>query len=116
MTSRAVVGIGAACVLASWAGWHSPVRVVLALAFLTFGPGAVVGDLLDVRDPFLRLTVAWSASLALDTIVALSLVYLGWFTTGRAIAVVLLATIILVVAGLRLDPNGAIAASRRTSE
>jgi uncharacterized membrane protein len=70
-------------------GWHSPVRVVLALAFLLFGPGLALAELLEIRDPVQRLAVATGASLALETIVGVALLYAGAYSAGLAFAIVL---------------------------
>jgi hypothetical protein len=70
-------------------GWHSPVRVVLALGFLLFGPGLAFGELLEVREPVRLLALATGASLALETIVGVALLYAGAYSAGLAFAIVL---------------------------
>jgi uncharacterized membrane protein len=70
-------------------GWHSPVRVVLVLAFLLFGPGLALGELLELRDPVQRLAVATGASLALETIVGVALLYAGAYSPELVFAIVL---------------------------
>jgi hypothetical protein len=108
--------VGVACAATVATGWHSPVRVALAIGFLLFGPGLALAELLDVRDPFTRLAVATGASLAVDTIVALILVYAGAFSTLLALVLLLLVTVCAAVGTvLRPGPtNGfAVEQSRR---
>jgi hypothetical protein len=69
-------------------GWQSPVRVVLVLGFLLFGPGLALGELLELRDAVQRLAVATGASLALETIVALGLIYAGAYSPELGFAIV----------------------------
>jgi hypothetical protein len=95
-----LVGGAAAAVFA--AGWHSPVRVVLALAFLLFCPGLALAELLDVREPVLQLALATGASLALETLVGVALLYAGVYSAELAFAVVLaLSAAILAAAVVR---------------
>ena len=82
-----LVGGAAAAVFAI--GWHSPVRVVLALAFLLFCPGLALAELLAVREPVQRLALATGASLALETLVGVALLYAGAYSAGLAFAIVL---------------------------
>jgi hypothetical protein len=82
-----LIGGAAGAVFAS--GWQSPVRVVLVLGFLLFGPGLALGELLEVRDPVQRLAVATAASLALETIVAVALVYAGAYSPELVFGIVL---------------------------
>jgi uncharacterized membrane protein len=87
--AAAILSIGGAVAVALAIGWHSPVRVVLALGFLLFGPGLALGELLQVRDPVQRLALATGASLALETLVALALIYAGAYSAELAFAIVL---------------------------
>jgi uncharacterized membrane protein len=89
-------------------GWDSPVRVALALAFLLFGPGLAMAELLLVSDGALRLAVATGFSLALETLVGLALVYAGAYTAGLAFTIVLaFAGIVFVLALVRRPPGSA---------
>jgi len=85
----AILAIGAAAFGMLALGWQSPVRVLLALVFLLFGPGFAVIELLDVRDLALRVAVAVGLSLALETVVALALVYAGAYSVEVTFAIVL---------------------------
>lgn len=62
----------------------SPVRVALTIAFLLFGPGLALAELLAVADPLRRLTLAIGASIAAGTLVATLLLYLGLFSAEGA--------------------------------
>lgn len=82
-----LVGGSAAAVFAL--GWDSPVRVVLALGFLLFCPGLALGELLAVREPVQRLALATGASLAVETLVGVALLYAGAYSAALAFAIVL---------------------------
>jgi uncharacterized membrane protein len=83
-------------------GWESPLRVVLALVFLLFGPGLAIAELLEVSDAVQRLAVATGVSLALETVIALGLLYAGAYSAGLTFAIVLgLSLILLAIAILR---------------
>jgi hypothetical protein len=105
-TSTTVVGLGVACWLLTLSGWHSPLRVVLVLAFLAFGPGLVIGEILEVRDLPLRVSIAWAASFAVETIVALALVYSGAFSAGLTLTIVLVITAALAIGRAQLPDAG----------
>jgi uncharacterized membrane protein len=87
--SGGILLVGGAAAAVFVVDWHSPVRVVLALAFLLFGPGLALGELLDVREPVQRLALATGASLALETLVGLALLYAGAYSAGLTFAIVL---------------------------
>jgi hypothetical protein len=95
-------------------GWDSPLRVVLALGFLLFGPGLAVAELLAVSDPAQRLTVATAVSLSLDTAVGLALLYAGAYSADLTFTVVLvLSAVLLGVAVLRRRPRAPESGGRR---
>jgi uncharacterized membrane protein len=87
--SSAILLVGGAAGVVFAIGWHSPVRVVLALAFLLFGPGLALGELLDVREPVQRLALATGASIALETLVGVGLLYAGAYSAELAFVIVL---------------------------
>jgi O-antigen/teichoic acid export membrane protein len=89
LRAAAILSIGGAVAVVLAIDWQSPVRVVLALGFLLFGPGLALGELLQVRDPVQRLALATGASLALETLVALALIYAGAYSPELAFAIVL---------------------------
>jgi uncharacterized membrane protein len=65
--------------LALWAG-PSSMRTFLVAVFILLGPGLGLVGLLGIEDPWQLLTLAFGVSLALDTAVALLLVYVvGWY-------------------------------------
>lgn len=83
----------AGCSLAASTGWHSPVRVVLAVVFLLFVPGWAVADLLAVADILYGVIIAVSLSLALDTIVSLTLLYVHAWSLRWATAILVVLTL-----------------------
>jgi hypothetical protein len=60
--SIATLLITVASVLAVVVDWRSPVRTVLALAFLLFAPGLALAELLAIREPVQRLALVAGAS------------------------------------------------------
>jgi uncharacterized membrane protein len=95
--SALLSAVSVAATVASGAGWASPVRIVLVLAFLLFMPGLALAEMLEVRDPLRQMALATGASLALETLVGLVLVYAGAFSTQRTMLIVLALTLIAVV-------------------
>jgi uncharacterized membrane protein len=80
--------------------WQSPVRLAAALAFMLVGPGLALSDLIQTRDPWHRLLLAISGSLAVETLIAVALVYAGRFTPERAFAILAIFTVALAVAAV----------------
>jgi uncharacterized membrane protein len=76
------------CVLAIAALPSSPIRAVLAISFLLFGPGLALAELLEIRDLTQRVAIATGASLGIETLVALALVYAHAFSLRLAIAII----------------------------
>jgi GT2 family glycosyltransferase len=100
--SLATLLVAAASVVAVVIDWHSPVRTVLALAFLLFAPGVALTEMLAIRDPIQRLALIAGTSLAVDSVVALALVYAGAFSVN--LSMILLAGLTfaaLAVANIR---------------
>lgn len=96
----AVVAIAAAAGYAT--GWDSPVRAGLVLAFLLFGPGLAIAEVLDIRDPVQQIGIAVGVSLAVDTIASVTLLYTGLFSAELAFAVIVAVTFAaIIVAVLR---------------
>lgn len=92
----AITAIAALAVIA--VDWESPLRVALTLAFFLFVPGLALAELLQIRDPLQRLAIATSASLAVETLVAVALLYAGLFSAEAASAVVVGLTFVTLVA------------------
>jgi hypothetical protein len=89
-----------ACVAAFTADLQGPLRTVATLGFALFAPGLALAEFLPVRGPAQRLSVATGASLGLETIIAVSLVYAGAYSAGRTLAIVVAVTLVAVVAAL----------------
>lgn len=92
--------VSAACAAAFAADWQSPLRVALSLAFLLFVPGLAIADLLGVTDHLERLAIATGASLALETLVAVALIYAGVFSGGLALGIVVGVTLVAAAGGV----------------
>jgi hypothetical protein len=91
-----------AATVAFVAGWEPPIRVALVLTFLLFVPGLALTDALEIRDPVQQLALGPPASLALETLVSVALLYAGSFSAERAFAIVAALTLAaLAVASLR---------------
>jgi hypothetical protein len=99
--ASAILGTGVAAGALIALGWTSPLRVVLALAFLLFGPGLAFAELLDLRDLTNRLVIAIGVSLGLDTVVSLGLLYAGAYSVGAAFAIVLAVSAAMLAASVR---------------
>ncbi|MEA2221551.1 MAG: hypothetical protein QOJ35_4177 [Solirubrobacteraceae bacterium] len=82
------------------AGWDSPVRAALVLAFLVFGPGLAIAELLHVDDLAEQIALIAGASLAIDTLVSVGLLYLGVYTYQLAFAIVVAITATALGAGV----------------
>lgn len=104
LTAVAVIAVAASITVAL--DWNSPVRAALVLAFLLFGPGLAIAELLGVRGPVAQLALAVGASLAIDTIVATALLYLEQYSYELAFAIVVALTgVVLVRCALRATPR-----------
>ena len=80
----AIAGGAIVCVAAHW---HSPVRVTLAIATLLLVPGEGVALALAIRDPLIELMTAIAASLALGSIVSLTLLYVHAWSLGLCVGI-----------------------------
>jgi uncharacterized membrane protein len=113
LRSIATLLLTIASVLAVVADWRSPVRSVLALGFLLFAPGLAITEMLAIREPFQRLALATAGSLALDTVVGVTLLYAGAFSINLALALLAgLVVAALVVAIVRARRSAAISRDR----
>jgi uncharacterized membrane protein len=111
-----IVLLTAGCAIAVASGGRSPLRTVFSVGFLLFGPGLALAELLEIGDLAQRLTIATGASLALDTLLALGLVYAGAFSVGLAIGILAAITLaVLGVAVLRARGGGHPTAGRYES-
>jgi hypothetical protein len=92
-----VTGIVAAITIA--AGVDSPLRALFVLLFLFFGPGIAVTGLLRMPDLVQRFALAAAASLAIDVLVAVALLYLAIYTYELGFAIVAAITAVALLAG-----------------
>ena len=91
------------------ADWDSPIRVVLTFGFLLFGPGLARAELLEIDDPVQRLALATGASLAIETLVAVTLLYWGLFRPVAALAIVAGLTCVALLVAMRRGWHGSVA-------
>jgi uncharacterized membrane protein len=68
-------------------GWNSPIRHALAFAFLLFVPGLALAELVGITEALHRFALATGTSLALETLVAISLLYAGAFSVALVLAI-----------------------------
>ncbi len=103
-----ILTLTAGCITAVATGWVSPIRVVLALGFLLFCPGLALAEVLEIRDLAQRLAIATGASLAMDTLLSLLLIYVGAFSIPLAVSILAAVTLLALAAGLvraLIDPR-----------
>ena len=82
------------------ADWDSSVRVAITFLFLMLLPGLALTEIAGMQDRLERWVVAIGASLALETLICVALVYSGVFSVGRAFgAVVGLTAAVAILAG-----------------
>lgn len=110
----ALVAIAAMAAVA--ADWQSPLRTALVIGFALFVPGLALAELLEIEDRAQRLAIAIGASLAIETLVTVALLYTGLFSADVACAVIFGLTFVTLVAavirGLWRPPDRPAAASR----
>lgn len=100
LTSLGLLLATAACLAAFATDAQGPLRTVVALGFLLFVPGLALAELLPVRGLAQRLAIATGASLAIETLIAVALVYAGAYTSGLALSIVAGVTLATLVAAL----------------
>ena len=93
LLSVAVVAVGLAVDV------DSPLRPLISVWFLTVCPGAAWVRLMGIDDGAVRWTIAIAASLSLELLIALGMVYTGWWSIGWGFGIVAAVT----VAGAVMD-------------
>lgn len=88
-----VLGVTLGCVALYAADVDSPVRVVLALGFALFAPGLAIAELLELPGWVPRVALATAASLAIETLVVVALLYAGAWSVGAALGIVAALTV-----------------------
>lgn len=81
------------CLASVATGRSSPIRVVLSLSFLLFVPGLALAEALGIRDLAQRVAIGTIASLGVETLVALALVYAHAFSIGLAMPILAALTV-----------------------
>ena len=100
LTSLGLLLATAGCLVAFAADAGGPLRTVLALGFMLFVPGLALAELLPVRGLAQRLAIATGASLATETLVGVTLIYAGAYTSGLALSIVAALTLAALLAAL----------------
>ena len=92
--------------IATEVGGTSPARTLLVAWFLFTCPGMALARLIDVGEVFEEVSFGVGLSIAINTIVALALVYLGLYTGERVFAVAAVLVLGAVAAGAGRVPRG----------
>jgi len=82
-----LLGVALAVAVTALLDEPSTGRTLLVSVFLLLGPGLAVVGLLELEDPWALLALAFGLSVALDTAVALVLVYITGWSPGAGLAV-----------------------------
>jgi uncharacterized membrane protein len=85
-----------ACLAAYALDWRSPVRTIIAVAFVLLAPGLAAGEHLPGRHLAWRLAIAPAAGLAAATLIATGLLYAGHYTPGATLVLLAVVTVALV--------------------
>lgn len=85
---------------------HSPARTAVTIAFLLVGPGLAVAELVHVRGAVEQVSLAIGASLAIDTLVAVGLMYLGSYSYELAFGIIAGLTALTLAACVLRDELG----------
>lgn len=92
------LGFAVAVAVAALLGDASTGRTLIVAAFLLLGPGLALVGLLEIEDPWALLALAFGASVALDTAVALMLFYVTGWSPGAGLAIVVAVTVAAALA------------------
>jgi hypothetical protein len=99
--SLALIALAGAAVALQWADWEAPVRAVVVLAFIVFGPGWAILRLWNLADGWAGMGLVIALSLSLAMVIAGATVYAGVWSplgtlSGLAGLTILAATVALV--------------------
>jgi hypothetical protein len=101
--SVALIVLAGAAVALQWAEWEAPVRPVVVLTFVVFGPGWAILRLWDLADGWIGVGLVIALSLSLAMVVAGATVYAGvWSPLGTLCGLAGLTILAAVVALLRV--------------
>lgn len=87
------LGLALAVAVAALLGEASTGRTLVVAIFLLLGPGLALVCLLEIDDPWALLALAFGASVALDTAVALMLVYVTGWNPDAGLAILLVVSV-----------------------
>ena len=82
----AVLGFALAVGVSALLGEASTGRTLVVTVFMLLGPGLALVGLLEVEDPWALLALAFGASVAIDTALALLLLYVTGWNPGVGLA------------------------------
>ena len=97
----ALVAAGAVVGAATALGVPGPLRGPLVIVFVLLCPGAAIVRLLRLRDPVAELSLAVAVSLALAVLVPAATLYSGAWSPSLALAVLIALTTVLAAVDLR---------------
>ncbi len=98
--SLLLIVLAGAAVALQWADWEAPVRAVVVLAFIVFGPGWAVLRLWDLAGGWAGVGLIIALSLSLAMVVASATAYAGIWSPLGAVCGLAGLTIFAAVASL----------------
>lgn len=84
-----IIGSSLSVGILTFADIESPLRPVVSLWFLFICPGMAMVRLIGVDDMMVEVTLAVALSLALDALVAMTLLYAGWWSPEGSLSVLI---------------------------
>ena len=103
-----VVGLAVLALFATLLGLTGWIRIVLTFPFVLIGPGLAITMALRLRDPLFEVGLLVPVSLAIQTLLATSLVYLSAYEPP----LVLVGSVIVALGALAIDAHLSAAPSR----
>ena len=89
-----IAGSAAASLVVVGLGWDNPVRSLVVLWFLCTCPGLAVLHPLELPDAVTGLALVVPLSLAIDALVAIALLYAGFWSATLALVIVAVVTFV----------------------
>lgn len=102
LLAGAAIGVGAVGAVLAFADLASPVRAPFTLFFLLVAPAAAISAVLGPLDPLSRAVVAGAAALAVDLLIAQTMLALHmWSMRGGVVAVAVVSGTVFLWAMVR---------------
>lgn len=80
-------------------------RALLTTLFLLVGPGLAIVRMLRIADGITEMTLAVATSLGLETVLSTALLVMGWWSPGRALAIVIAITLLCLIISVARQPG-----------